>query len=439
MKFLIIIIISITLINCSFDNRTGIWKNENPIQKRDQFEKFEKLSITEKTFYKTINPPEDLIFKIKIKINSDWNDVFYSKNNNLENFKYNENYRLISKSKKLSKYHINERILYNGNNAYFTDDKGNLIIFSVNENKVIKKFNFYKKRYKKFSKKLNIIIENNVVYVSDNIGYLYAYDVEKEKIIWAKNLKVPFRSNFKIFKNKLIAANQNNELFFFDKINGNTINSIPTEETVIKNKFENNLSMDENNLFFLNTYGSLYSINNNSMKINWFLNLNQTTDLNPSNLFLSNQIVNNNEKIIISSNNYLYILDVKNGSLIFKKNISTQIKPIIIEEDKLLFISKTNLLILMNLDNGEFIYSIDINQKIADYLNLRKKNAHLKDIMILNNNLFIFLNNSFIIKFNLNGNIEKVKKLPSKINTYPILVNNRILYIDFKNKISYID
>ena len=59
--------------------------------------------------------------------------------------------------------------------------------------------------------------------------------------------------------------------------------------------------------------------------------------------------------------------------------------------------------------------------------------------MILNNNLFIFLNNSFIIKFNLNGNIEKVKKLPSKINTYPILVNNRILYIDFKNKISYID
>ena len=145
MKFLIIIIISITLINCSFDNRTGIWKNENPIQKRDQFEKFEKLSITEKTFYKTINPPEDLTFKIKIKINADWNDVFYSKNNNLENFKYNENYRLISKSKKLSKYNINERILYKGNNAYLTDDRGNLIIFSVNENKVIKNLIFIKK------------------------------------------------------------------------------------------------------------------------------------------------------------------------------------------------------------------------------------------------------------------------------------------------------
>ena len=50
----------------------------------------------------------------------------------------------------------------------------------------------------------------------------------------AKNLKVPFRSNFKIFKNKLIAANQNNELFFFDKINGNTINSIPTEKQLLK-------------------------------------------------------------------------------------------------------------------------------------------------------------------------------------------------------------
>ena len=63
-----------------------------------------------------------------------------------------------------------------------------------------------------------MIIQNDVIYVSDNLGYLYSYDYIKDKVIWAKNYKVPFRSNLKIKKNKLIAANQNNTLYFFNKI-----------------------------------------------------------------------------------------------------------------------------------------------------------------------------------------------------------------------------
>ena len=58
----------------------------------------------------------------------------------------------------------------------------------------------------------------------------------EHKILWAKNYKVP-RSNLKIPKNKLIAANQNNDLYFFNKKNGETINFIPTEENIIKNEF----------------------------------------------------------------------------------------------------------------------------------------------------------------------------------------------------------
>ena len=39
-------------------------------------------------------------------------------------------------------------------------------------------------------------------------------------------------------------------------------------------------------IFFINTYGSLYSINKNNYKLNWFLNLDQTVDMNLNNLFL---------------------------------------------------------------------------------------------------------------------------------------------------------
>ena len=60
-----------------------------------------------------------------------------------------------------------------------------------------------------------MIIEKDVIYVSDNLGYLYAFDYKNKKIIWAKNYRIPFRSNLKLYGNKLIASNQDNNLFFF--------------------------------------------------------------------------------------------------------------------------------------------------------------------------------------------------------------------------------
>ena len=60
---------------------------------------------------------------------------------------------------------------------------------------------FYKKKYKKIKKKLNIIIDNSVLYVSDNLGYFYSYDYKEDRVLWAKNFKIPFRSNLKIFDN----------------------------------------------------------------------------------------------------------------------------------------------------------------------------------------------------------------------------------------------
>ena len=77
------------------------------------------------------------------------------------------------------------------------------------------------------------------------------------------------------------------------------LNLIPTEETVVKNEFINNLSLNNKYTYFLNTYGSLYAIDNEkNMEIKWFINLNQSLDINPSNLFLGNQIVNNNKKLL---------------------------------------------------------------------------------------------------------------------------------------------
>ena len=49
-----------------------------------------------------------------------------------------------------------------------------------------------------------MIVEKEIIYISDNIGYVYAYNYLENKILWAKNYKIPFKSNLKIYENKLL-------------------------------------------------------------------------------------------------------------------------------------------------------------------------------------------------------------------------------------------
>ena len=180
-----------------------------------------------------------------------WHDIYFNSSNNVINLEYNNSNSLIFKSKKLSRNSLNKFLLFENDNLILNDEKGNLIIYSFAEKQVVSEFNFYKKRFKKIKKSLNVIVENNTIYVSDNIGYLYAYNYVQEKILWAKNYDVPFRSNLKVTKDKLIASNQNNQLYFFDKKTGDILRLIPTEETLVKNDFINNLSLYKDTIYFL--------------------------------------------------------------------------------------------------------------------------------------------------------------------------------------------
>tara|TARA_Y100000389_G_scaffold71507_1_gene68193 strand:- start:18023 stop:19348 length:1326 start_codon:yes stop_codon:yes gene_type:complete len=437
MKLFNILVILILCQNCSFDNKTGIWKNENSALKKDKsmFQEFETLSLTKDAFNKIVPLNKNFKFKLPNKINSkEWPDIFYNQSNNYKNFNYTNLNQIIYKSKKKIKNNVNPFILYENNNVISTDEKGNIVVFSVKQNKIINKFNFYKKKYKKIHKVLNLVIENQTIYVSDNIGYLYAYNYKKNKILWAKNYKKPFRSNLKIVRNKLVAANQNNNLYFIDKQTGVILKLIPTEETLVKNQFINNLSVSKNFVFFLNTYGSLYAINNQTMSVAWFINLNQSLDINPSNLFLGNQIINDGKKIVVSSNFFTYVLDINTGSIIYKANFSSLVKPLMVN-NYFFSVTKNNLLVSFNMDNGSILYSYNINQKIAEFLNIDKKKVKFNNLFLANNKLFIFLKNSYVLEFNINGNIDNVIKLPSKINSHPLFIDKSLLFLNNKNKI----
>ena len=441
MKLFYVLVVLIFSQNCSFDNKSGIWKDNNSSSQKnnDTFKDFKALSTSNKSFNKVIPLDKNYQFKLNNPINNfEWTDIYYDKSNNFNNFQYSNNNKNIFKSKKLSKYKISNYVLFEKNNLITSDEKGNIIVFSVNENKIIVKFNFYKKKYKNINKTLNFIIDKNIIYISDNIGYLYSYDYKNNKVLWAKNYKIPFRSNLKLFENKLIASNQNNNLYFFNKNNGDILKLIPTEEVIVKNQFINNLSLSNESLLFLNTYGSLYSIDINSMAMKWFTNLNQTLDLNPSNLFLGNEIINNDKKAIVSSNNSTYIIDIKTGSIDFKKNIPSEVKSVI-HNNYLFLISKNSFLTAININDGNILYSVDINESVANFFDTKKKEIQIKNMMLINNKIYIFLKNSYIIKLSIKGDIQEITKLSVKINSQPIIIDNSILYLNSKNGLSILN
>ena len=174
------------------------------------------------------------------------------------------------------------------------------------------------------------------------------------------------------------------------------------------------------------------------MKINWFLNLKQSTNLNTTDLFFGNQIVNYKDKIIVSSNNNTYLINAINGSIIKTYNFSSNLKPII-NNNHFLLITKNNLILAIDLTSNRIIYSYDVTQKVSNFLNSKKKNLIFHEMLLMNNKISFFMKNSFKIVFKINGELENIEKLPAKINSLPIVVNKSIMYINDKNKLVVIN
>ena len=134
MKFANILIFLLFIQNCSFDNKSGIWEENDNIsntEKQEVFKDFKTLSSHNDPFEKIINIKKNFKFKLSPPIkNLSWKQTFFNQENNLSNFKYNNLNQVHFKSKKLSKKKIS-KILYSDDFIITSDTKGDLIIYSI--------------------------------------------------------------------------------------------------------------------------------------------------------------------------------------------------------------------------------------------------------------------------------------------------------------------
>ena len=173
MKIFLASIILIMLSSCSFDNKTGIWENssESSVEKEKTFKDFETLYTKTQSFNSVVELKDNLKINLDpVKSNFKWTDEYYNSSNNLENFSYKDLNKLVFKSKRLSRYQAKDRMLYDNQKVIVTDDKGNVIVYSIENQQIILKYNFYKKKFREIKKNLNIIKKVQLYHYHQNIA-----------------------------------------------------------------------------------------------------------------------------------------------------------------------------------------------------------------------------------------------------------------------------
>ena len=437
MKFFFFIILVLPfLYNCSFDNKSGIWKGDDKITKKEKSASNLKSVFTDnqkELFEKDFSNIKDLSFAKSDEILS-WTQQFQNNANHIKRSSFS-NVGSIEKFSKISRYNVNNNILYKDDKLFFSDVRGNIGIYSLIDNKVLFKFNFYKKKFKNIDKKINIILKNDFLIAADNFGYIYCINHVEKKLVWAKNYLIPFRSNIKILGNLLFIMDEKNKVLKVDLSTGNKLDEIYTQPAKTVSNFNSNLSIDNNkNILVLSTNGTLYSLNLLNKKIiNWIINFKDEEELT----FQAKPIIVVDNDILISTKDKITVITTS-GVKKWEIDLKTTVNPIV-SGKYILLITDKNYLMFIDKDTGEIIYSQNIIKMLKNDIDKKygKKIKKFEHVFLIKNKILVISDTSYFIEFSLDKkiNISSVRKKPFQIISDIILNKNNLLIVSDTKRI----
>ena len=440
-KLLILILFPIIFINCSFGNRTGIWKDlsKETAIKKDRA-KYKPIFVKGEKFKKEIS--NDIVVNISKPITNDnWLEQNFTAINFVPHLQYENKKNLVFKSKKIGKikgsiFNSEFEPLIINENIFFYDIFGSIYNYSTSEEKIIWKYNFYKKRFKKHFFKINLTIESNNLIVSDNLGYLYSIDVESGKLIWAKNYGIPFRSNIKTDDGYLFLINQDNKFYIIQKSNGEKKIDIETFPSFLKNNHQARISIDpiKKNVYFITTAGEVYSLNYKTNIINWLYKTTIRDFEKKVDLFFSSPIIYKEDSIIVSTSVSTISLNTLNGALNWELPFSTYLRPVVLREFVFL-VSKDGFILSLDRETGKVIWSKNLFNKSEKFN--KKKIGEINSLMLISNQIFMTTSKGYFLFANYqNGKIINYAKVDKTgFFTKPIVANKNIYIINRKMRV----
>ncbi|MFL2898255.1 MAG: PQQ-binding-like beta-propeller repeat protein, partial [Candidatus Pelagibacter sp.] len=305
----IIIFVFLFFFGCSFDSKTGIWKQE-----KSSLQNFNTKEILkdEKNLIKEINPN----IKIKITSNSFSQTFIGNLNNNNERINYNGELKTLKKYKfsNIKNFEkLESEIIVNNDSVIFFDNKGTLLKYG-NDTKLVWKKNLYNKSEKKLGPILSMSLKDNILIIVDNLARFYAIDIRKGDLLWEKRNSSPFNSQVKIFDDKFYAVDYQNTLRSFSIKTGNELWNVKTENSFIKSKKKLSVVIGNNKIFFNNYIGDVGSVDISSGELIWQTPTQKSSIYEDSFFLETSDIVLNNNEIFLSNNkNEFFSINQKNG------------------------------------------------------------------------------------------------------------------------------
>ena len=427
-KKISIIFILLTLSSCSFDTRSGIWTEEsislNNEENKEIKELFKKEILDENEF----NP------KLKVEIKNINENRFKYKGNNFGALIVNSNFERLSKFsfKKIEYFdQFNPEPVFIDNDLIFFDKKGSIIRFDQNSN-IKWKVNHYNKKEKKLLPILKITKEKNSLIVTDNFASIYSINSYDGKLIWKNDHEVSFISQIKIDDNRFFVLDSNNVFTCFSLVDGQKIWQFKGEKKLINSQNETSIIINEESVIMNNSRGEIISLNKLDGNLNW---ITPTIDFGESlQSFLiknSDLVLDNNNIYFSNDQNSFFSLDVNLGFINWKQNISSYLRPIIIN-DFIFTISPKGYFYVVEKNTGNIIRVTDL------FYNLKsKKRKKIKIIGFIStvDKIYLSTNNGKIMKVNIaDGKIDLIYRVGRDRISKPY-VNNSKLYIVKDNAI----
>lgn len=428
-KLFLILFIFFLLTNCSFDTKSGIWTNNEKIEKEITKKQIKILFKENEVNYKEFNKN----FSIKTPLKSKTDD-YSSSNNNLGPR------IIVDILKKKSKYKFSKIKYFNYFEPELVFDKNSLIFFNKNgtilkfndTSQIIWKKNNYTKEEKRLLPVLNFSLNKNILIVTDNLAKYYALNIETGKILWTKRHKSIFISEIKIDKDKFYVIDNDNKFNCFSLLNGEKIWEFETDYDLIKSQKKLSIVFDETNVYFNNSRGDIYSLNKNNGNLIWLTTTRTSGENLQSFLLKTSSLVLDESRIIFSNNqNSFFSLDKENGLIEWKHNVNSDLRSVI-SKNMIFSISLDGYLFVIEKKTGNIIRITDIF-KGTKYR--KKKNISVLGFVVGHKKIYTSLNNGKILEVDISsGKISSVLKISNGKISEPF-VNNGKMFIVKNNEI----
>ena len=184
---------------------------------------------------------------------------------------------------------------------------------------------------------------------------------------------------------------------------------------------------NKENLYFVTSAGQIFSLNHNTYKINWLINISSEASSDEFGLFSSSPIVVKDNSIYLGSSRSTISINSNSSKTNWEIPFGTRIRPVI--SNRFIFlVSKEGFVINADLNSGKIIWAKKLFT--SKKLNL-KKMGEVNSLLLISDQLFLTTKNGYFFFVNYeSGEIINYAKVAKGFKSKPAVANGKIYILD---------